>query len=106
MGLQTCHSPKGLSAALLTVPSRGEQVIRNLGVLLEKYYSRSRHIKVQVFGNGTETIHFGERECGIQRRHQTVGQLWHITCCPPDKTGALGPICHQIVPQSVCRLAP
>lgn len=73
MGLQICHSPDELGAAFTTVRSRGEQVFRNSGVLLEKYYSRSRHIEVQVFGNGTDTIHFGERECSIQRRHQKVG---------------------------------
>ena len=72
MGLQVCQSAEELGAAFATVRSRGEQVFRNSGVLLEKYYPRSRHIEVQVFGNGTETIHFGERECSIQRRHQKV----------------------------------
>ena len=33
----------------------------------------SHHIEVQVFGNGLgDAIHFGERECSIQRRHQKV----------------------------------
>ena len=75
MGLTICHSAEELSAAFETVRSRGEQVFRNSGVLLEKYYARSRHIEVQVFGNGTDTVHFGERECSIQRRHQKVGPV-------------------------------
>ena len=36
-------------------------------------YPNSHHIEIQVFGNGQgKAIHFGERECSIQRRHQKV----------------------------------
>ncbi|KAH8892168.1 urea carboxylase [Thozetella sp. PMI_491] len=72
MGLQICHAPADISAAFALVRSRGEKLFKNSGVLLEKYYPRSRHIEIQVFGNGEETIHFGERECSVQRRHQKV----------------------------------
>lgn len=44
-----------------------------LGLFIERYYPASRHIEVQVFGNGQgKAIHFGERECSIQRRHQKI----------------------------------
>ncbi|KAF2014516.1 AHS2-domain-containing protein [Aaosphaeria arxii CBS 175.79] len=38
-----------------------------------KCYPESRHVEVQVFGNGKgQAIHFGEREYSIQIRHQKI----------------------------------
>ncbi|KAL1796625.1 hypothetical protein ACET3X_005165 [Alternaria dauci] len=55
------------------VQSRGKTLFKNPGVFIEAFYPASHHIEVQVFGNGQgQAIHFGERECSIQRRHQKV----------------------------------
>lgn len=73
MGLLTCHSEEDVRKSFATVRSRGEALFKNAGVFIERYYPSSRHIEVQVFGNGHgKAIHFGERECSIQRRHQKV----------------------------------
>lgn len=42
-------------------------------VFVERYVSRARHIEIQILGDGEgNVVHFGERECSIQRRHQKI----------------------------------
>lgn len=73
MGLMTCYDEAGVRESFKTVQSRGETLFKNSGLFIEKFYPSSHHIEVQVFGNGLgQAIHFGERECSIQRRHQKV----------------------------------
>ncbi len=44
-------------------------------VFLEPFIDRGRHVEVQILGDAYDTIlHFGERECSIQRRNQKIVQ--------------------------------
>lgn len=40
---------------------------------VEKVIEHARHIEVQVVGDGRNVVHFYERDCSLQRRHQ---KLW------------------------------
>lgn len=73
MGLITCSEAEEVRDGFRMVQSRGETLFKNPSVFVEAFYPDIHHVEVQVFGNGQgQAIHFGERECSIQRRHQKV----------------------------------
>jgi len=64
-------------------------------VYVEEFIEGARHIEVQIAGDGTgRVVHFGERECSIQRRYQ---KLMEIAPSPSVKPSLREHICNAAV---------
>jgi geranyl-CoA carboxylase alpha subunit len=72
-GMRRVESPREFPAALEATRSEAMRAFGSGELLLEKALEAPRHVEVQVFADtfGT-TIHLGERDCSIQRRHQKI----------------------------------
>ncbi len=72
-GMRVVHGPDGLGDAVAAGAREAAAAFGDGRLYLEKYLDRPRHVEVQVLADdhGT-TVHLGERECSIQRRHQKI----------------------------------
>ena len=72
-GMKVALIEADLETAFLSAKSESKVAFGDDRVYIEKYLQNPRHIEVQIisdkYGN---TVHLGERECSIQRRHQKV----------------------------------
>jgi acetyl-CoA carboxylase biotin carboxylase subunit len=71
-GMRVVRTPEELPGALESAASEALKAFGDASVYLEKFIQRPRHVEIQVLADGTRTIHLGERECSIQRRHQKL----------------------------------
>lgn len=72
-GMQVVRSAEELPAALATARRVARAAFGDDTLFLEKLIERPRHIEVQLLADRAgNTVHLGERECSLQRRHQKV----------------------------------
>jgi urea carboxylase len=73
IGMKVCANDIELSEQYETIKRLGKNYFKDDGLFLEKYIETSRHIEVQVFGDGAgQVVTLGERDCSVQRRNQKV----------------------------------
>jgi acetyl-CoA carboxylase biotin carboxylase subunit len=72
-GMRIVEAEAGIENAFNTAQRESLAAFGCGDLYLEKYISEMRHIEVQVMAdNKGNTVHLGERDCSIQRRHQKL----------------------------------
>jgi acetyl-CoA carboxylase biotin carboxylase subunit len=72
-GMRVVHAEASLIAAITVTKAEARAAFNNDVVYMEKYLETPRHIEFQVLADKHgNTIHLGERDCSMQRRHQKV----------------------------------
>ena len=71
-GMRIVDHPDELESAFSAAALEAEMAFGDGRLYVERFLRNPRHIEFQLAGDGNRCIHFGERECSIQRRHQKL----------------------------------
>ncbi len=72
-GMRLVSNREELDSAIDRAENEALKAFGDKTIFFEKYIENPRHIEIQVFGDHHgHIVHFGERECSIQRRYQKV----------------------------------
>ncbi len=72
-GMRIVNNAHEFDAQMERAVSEALSAFGDGAVFIEKYIAKPRHIEFQIFGDKQgNVVHFFERECSIQRRHQKV----------------------------------
>lgn len=75
-GIRPVLKTSDLESAYERCRSEAKQAFGNDDVYVEKLFPRSRHIEVQVIGDGSgDVVHLWERECSLQRNRQKLVEI-------------------------------
>ncbi|NNC96479.1 MAG: acetyl-CoA carboxylase biotin carboxylase subunit [Gammaproteobacteria bacterium] len=90
-GMRLVQSFDHLADAIQSARSEALNAFGSDELILEKAIINPRHVEVQVFGDSHgNVIHFGERDCSVQRRHQKVIEEAPCPVMTPELREAMG----------------
>ncbi|MEO8139188.1 MAG: acetyl-CoA carboxylase biotin carboxylase subunit [Gemmatimonadota bacterium] len=89
-GMRVVRRAEELEAALVTAASEALKAFGDASVYIEKYVERPRHVEIQILADHERTVHLGERECSIQRRHQKLVEEAPSAAVSPELRERMG----------------
>jgi acetyl-CoA carboxylase biotin carboxylase subunit len=92
-GMKVAPAPDKLEDAFRLARVEAQAAFGNDAVYIEKYLDRPRHIEIQVLADSHgSVVHFGERDCSLQRRHQKLLEEAGSPAISPETRNVLGKI--------------
>ncbi len=90
-GMKVARTAADLEEAWRVARTEAKAAFGNDEVYLEKYLDRPRHIELQVLADTHgSVVHFGERDCSLQRRHQKLLEEAGSPALSPAQRDAIG----------------
>ncbi len=97
-GMKVAHSEAELEEAFTLARAEAKAAFGNDQVYMEKYLSHPRHIEIQLLGDmHGNAVHFGERDCSLQRRHQKVVEEAGSPALNGEQRSAIGELAAKVV---------
>ena len=90
-GMRLVTDPKSLPDAIKDARSEAANAFGSDILILERAVQRPRHVEIQVFADKFgNTVHLGERDCSVQRRHQKVIEEAPCPVMTPELRSKMG----------------
>ncbi|AKU90327.1 acetyl-CoA carboxylase biotin carboxylase subunit [Vulgatibacter incomptus] len=72
-GMKIVRTPEAVAQAFNTASAEAVAAFGDGSMYIERYIEKPRHIEMQIVADEHgNVVHFGERECSVQRRHQKL----------------------------------
>ena len=95
-GMRVVESEENLASSIELTKTEALSFFGNDEVYMEKFLTTPRHIEVQVLADQHgNTIHLGERDCSMQRRHQKVVEEAPAPGISQKLRNKIGSICSE-----------
>ncbi len=88
-GIRIAADESELRSALPIAQAEALSAFGSAEVYIERMLQGAKHIEVQIFGDGENFVHLGERDCSVQRRRQKLIEETPASCLPQSARDAV-----------------
>ena len=90
-GMRVARNDISLVNSINIARTEAQAAFKNSDIYIEKYLEDARHIEVQLLADSHgNTVHLGERDCTLQRRHQKLVEESPSPVMTPELRESLG----------------
>jgi acetyl-CoA carboxylase biotin carboxylase subunit len=88
-GMKVVRDFAALAALFTLASAEARAAFADERLYMERYVENGRHVEVQVLGDGVDVVHFGTRDCSVQRRYQKLIEEAPAPALKPETRAAI-----------------